>query len=470
MSLPKPIGKQADVLSLSPEGHFVILGTAGSGKTTLAILRASMLSRAYCNENERVLLLTFNRALVTYLKSISDNELEKVDVLNYHKFARDYLEMRGKLGEKKIVPSQKKIDFIAEAIEIAKENMDDDNVFTKSKEHFYEEIEWLQNMGIRDLHTYEEVDRVGRKGTRINRSKRKYYFEIYQQYLHLREKEGYLYDLNDLAYYVQKELEVDDTPRTYKHIIIDEGQDFTPIMLRSLVNAIPKEGSITFFGDVAQQIYGKGLSWRSAGLTIQKTEYFKENYRNTKQIADLALEIANSKYYEGEADIVSPVLPKADGPKPALIEYPSFEKEIEDIIEKAIAASKTETVAILVRTRKLANEVNDRLKNRGISPQMISRNLKEWSDEPGISIGTYHSAKGLEFDAIFMPFCNDEHLPNEERIEALESMEEAKREDIKLLYVGITRARRTLIISYHGNLTDMIPKNEQLLQVIKVEQ
>lgn len=85
----------------------MILGTAGSGKTTLAILRASMLSRAYSNENEKTLLLTFNRALVTYLKSISKDELVNVDVLNYHKFARGYLNSRGKLGNNVLVPSYK---------------------------------------------------------------------------------------------------------------------------------------------------------------------------------------------------------------------------------------------------------------------------------------------------------------------------------------------------------------------------
>jgi ABC-type taurine transport system ATPase subunit len=40
MSLPTPIGRQKDVLYLPTQGHFVVLGTAGSGKTTLAVLRA----------------------------------------------------------------------------------------------------------------------------------------------------------------------------------------------------------------------------------------------------------------------------------------------------------------------------------------------------------------------------------------------------------------------------------------------
>jgi hypothetical protein len=37
-------------------------------------------------------------------------------------------------------------------------------------------------------------------------------------------------------------------------------------MLRALSKAIPPDGSFTFFGDVAQQIYGHRMTWRSAGL------------------------------------------------------------------------------------------------------------------------------------------------------------------------------------------------------------
>lgn len=43
MALSQPRGKQLEVLDLKPEGHNVVLGTAGSGKTTLAIYRGFIL-------------------------------------------------------------------------------------------------------------------------------------------------------------------------------------------------------------------------------------------------------------------------------------------------------------------------------------------------------------------------------------------------------------------------------------------
>ena len=53
MALSQPRGKQLEVLDLKPEGHNVVLGTAGSGKTTLAIYRAIYL--ATLDDKERVL-------------------------------------------------------------------------------------------------------------------------------------------------------------------------------------------------------------------------------------------------------------------------------------------------------------------------------------------------------------------------------------------------------------------------------
>jgi superfamily I DNA/RNA helicase len=46
----------------------------------------------------------------------------------------------------------------------------------------------------------------------------------------------------------------------------------------------------------------------------------------------------------------------------------------------------------------------------------------EWQAGPGIRYGTYHSAKGLEFDAVILPFCNHEKLPDLKAIRELHKM------------------------------------------------
>ena len=117
---------------------------------------------------------------------------------------------------------------------------------------------------------YIDAERIGRTGTRLARKSRPAMFQILRKYLTLRQQEGKFYDWDDIALHCRRELEEDRSPRVYKHIIVDEGQDFSPEMLRSLAFAVPEDGSLTFFGDVAQQIYGQRTSWRSAGLKISQ--------------------------------------------------------------------------------------------------------------------------------------------------------------------------------------------------------
>lgn len=71
MPLPPPKGRQREVLYLPGSRNIVVLGTAGSGKTTMAILRAAYLANALTDPGRRGLLVTFNRTLVTYLWSLA---------------------------------------------------------------------------------------------------------------------------------------------------------------------------------------------------------------------------------------------------------------------------------------------------------------------------------------------------------------------------------------------------------------
>ena len=61
----------------------------------------------------------------------------------------------------------------------------------------------------------------------------------------------------------------------------------------------------------------------------------------------------------------------------------------------------------------------------------------------GVQLMTYHRAKGLEFDAVFLPRLEDKELPF-----ALSTSDEDRAEERRLFYVGITRAKRYLAISF----------------------
>jgi len=148
MPLPTPIGRQKDVLYLPGSGHTVVLGSAGSGKTTLAILRAAYLAHPKTANGGRTLLVTFNRSLTTFLQQYAGHELSNVTVENYHKFARGYLNSRGILGYGTICEGKRRDDLIRDAIRSV-QSARSSPIFAKGFEFVASEIEWIQQHGIR---------------------------------------------------------------------------------------------------------------------------------------------------------------------------------------------------------------------------------------------------------------------------------------------------------------------------------
>lgn len=461
--LPLPIGRQKDVLYLPSQGHFVVLGTAGSGKTTLAILRAAYLGDPNTDNNGRTLLVTFNRALVSYLKHFQASNFRNVLVENYHLFARGYLSSRGRMRNNSICEGNLRELLIGKAIQAVARARGDHAVLGRSLEFFSREIEWIQQHGITSARGYTEAERIGRAEAPLDRKSRAIVFEVFEGYLSLRNGRSKDFDWDDIASAVCEEFDHDTSRRYYKHVVIDEGQDFSPQMIRSLSKAIPADGSLTFFGDMAQQIYGRRMSWKSAGLSVSKVWEFKENYRNTRQIANLGLAISRMPYYDGTPDLVEPVSPKADGPLPALVECQSLQGEIAMVRELATQTAKTQTVAVLGRTWDVVYEIAKHLPQSAVR---LHRDMSTWQAGPKIYYGTFHGAKGLEFDTVFLPFLSVSNIPDAEQIKAL-GTEEAQANDGKLIYVGVTRAKTRLVISYTGAVTELLPTEKSLYQSSK---
>lgn len=458
-SLPRPVGRQREVLYLPARGHTVVLGTAGSGKTTLAILRSLYLSDPSTAHGGRTLLVTFNRCLVTYMRHLAGKLQRPVDVRNYHHFARGYLGSRNKLGDRTICQPDDRLRFIEDAVKAARAAGTPRAVLDRPNEFFDEEFQWIQRQGIGNQQEYVEADRIGRSA-RVRRSERANLFDLYQRYLDRRGQAGKKYDWEDLASAVRRELDDDEDDRLYRHVVIDEGQDFSPEMLRSLASAVPGNGSLTFFGDIAQQIYGYRMSWRNAGLNAHRIWRFQENYRNTKQISRLALALAAMPHFPDDSDLVEPAAPTADGPRPVLSRQPSESAERALVISRASDLARTGTVAILLRTRDQEGMIPGHLRN---GATRLHRQLAVWPEGPGLFYGTYHAAKGLEFDTVFMPFLSGERWPHPPDVEIL-GREESEMRDARLLYVGITRARSTLVLTCAGQPTSLLPTKQELYQ------
>ncbi len=100
--------------------------------------------------------------------------------------------------------------------------------------------------------------------------------------------------------------------------------------------------------------------------------------------------------------------------------------------------------ADLARLVRLAGELDDaELTCAGFVAELKRRFDPGGDGARGVHLLTYHRAKGLEFDAVFLPRLDEKELPSRFARTAEEEAEERR-----LFYVGITRARHTLSITW----------------------
>ena len=421
----------------------------------MAIHRAAYLADVRTDHSGPTLLLTFNRTLLAYLNWLRPPELTGVDVLNYHAFARGYLGSRGRMGYGWIATPGQRERFINEALISVRNGNKGSSLLARPVDFFTGEIRWMNQHGLTELSLYIAADRVGR--ARLARDHRPLMFDVYQRYVELRAAAGLRYDWDDVAVATRQAFEKDVDDRMYRHVVVDEGQDFSPEMIRSLALAIPKDGSLTLFGDVAQQIYGRRLSWRQAGLNVDAVWRFKKNYRNSPQIAALGLAIAEMPYFADEPDMVAPDEFAADGPPPTFVRFDDSTAETEFVVEQAVAAAQTGSVGVLVRRHNDEARFH-RAFSRG---QHLTPDMKIWRPEPGVSYGTIHAAKGFEFDTVILPGLGTARLPDPIAVQ-VEGTDEASAQDGRLLYVAVSRARQNLVMSCTGEPTSLLPENKGL--------
>lgn len=226
------------------------------------------------------------------------------------------------------------------------------------------------------------------------------------------------------------------------YVIIDEAQDFdvNDYKNRFIPNA---NNSVTLFGDSAQKIYSnRGATMDEITEALRYKRFFlRYNYRLPKSIAKVAQNILSPA-----VDLLTDNMKDGGNsdypnyPKPIILKYNSREDELKGIVNR-IQLEDLDDVAILVPREEDVREINDFLVKAGIQTQVHYRtgkvvpfrtiNTLDFSNNDLPCILTYHAAKGTEFDNVFVPFANNTELP-----------------DRNAFYVACTRSSRALYISY----------------------
>lgn len=241
----------------------------------------------------------------------------------------------------------------------------------------------------------------------------------------------------------------DKSPAEY--IIVDEVQDFDTNELADLQNAAKKH--FILFGDSAQQLYSnipnKGELLSMEGIQMQTGIPMTNlviNHRLPKKIARVAERVTNSM--DSKDSLVESCYKEGIN-KPRLIECSSFEDQLE-YINDVIKAQNYTDVGILLPTNKDVENVYKYFNQKKVGFEKKSgygansMDLDFTTENPKIM--TYHSAKGLQFEAVFLPMC----VSDDEK-------------DRNPLYVALTRSYRDLFILYSNHLSTFIANIDRSL-------
>lgn len=237
----------------------------------------------------------------------------------------------------------------------------------------------------------------------------------------------------------------------YDAVLIDEGHDFEPHWFKLVVQMVdPQTNSLLVLYDDAQSIYGRErkskFSFRSVGIQAQgRTTILRVNYRNTKEVLDLASRFARDLLKAEEADedsvpLVAPLSAGRHGPEPLIIKLPTHRDEAEYIVGHLKEAHDQGTpwcdMAVIYHDyQKVGKDVLSTLRACGV-PVTFHKDATFAQDENTVKFLTMHSCKGLEFPLVAIP-----------GVEVMANEGKTDDETARLLYVAMTRSTRELILT-----------------------
>jgi superfamily I DNA/RNA helicase len=441
---------QRQLVERGYNGPARVSGSAGTGKTIVALHRAVFLARA--NPEARVLLTTFSdtlsNALRTKLRRLISNEPrlgERVEVHAMNAIVRRLYELnygRPQIASRSTI--QQILEEAAGAVEGHKFSL-----------HFLM-TEWEQVVDAWQLETWEayrDVVRLGRK-TRLAEKQRVVLWSIFER-VRLALKSGGLVTYSDLFDRMASQL-AQRTHKPFDFAVIDEAQDVSVPQLRFLAAlGGGRKDSLFFAGDLGQRIFQQPFSWKALGVDVRgRSSTLRINYRTSHQIRMQADRLLGPDVsdVDGNKEERNGTVSMFNGPEPSVAAFDCPESEIKAVGEWLRGRAKDgiapHEMGVFVRSEAELARALAATEAAGLPAKVLDDNVETTSGR--IAIGTMHLAKGLEFRAVAVMACDDEIIPLQERIETVTDdadLEEVYNTERHLLYVACTRARDHLLVT-----------------------
>jgi UvrD-like helicase C-terminal domain/AAA domain len=441
---------QRELVERDYNGPARVAGSAGTGKTIVAVHRAVFLARK--DLDSRLLLTTFSEplsnALATKLRHLIGNQPrlgERIEVQSLNAIGRRLYERN--IGKLRFANADTLRELLSKAAQETPESRFSLQFLIS---------EWEQIVDAWQLATWEsyrDVVRLGRK-TRLKEPQRAIAWSIFDK-ARVALKEKQLITLSEMfsalaAFYST------NISRPFEFIFVDEAQDVSIAQLRFLAAlGNDRANGLFFAGDLGQRIFQQPFSWKALGIDVRgRSTTLRINYRTSHQIrmkADRLLgpEMAD---VDGIVENRRSTISVFNGPPPTIQTFDSIDAESEGVSDwlktRALEGLLPHEIAIFVRSASELDRARGAAELASIPFKVLDDRVETVHGKA--SIATMHLAKGLEFRAVAVMACDDEIIPLQQRIEAVaddSDLEEVYNTERQLLYVACTRARDHLLVT-----------------------
>lgn len=439
---------QRALVERSFSGPARVAGSAGTGKTIVAIHRAVRLARE--NPSARILLTSFSQPLADamakktlVLAPETGGIVSRITTASFRGIAEQMYQLehgvRPRIASDAILRERLRAATAATGL--------------KGFSDRFLLSEWtnvIDTWSLSSLDAYSTVERMGRK-SRLGPNQRTRLWPVFAAVREALAKERYTTWAN---VFTELAKSIEGRPsKPFDHVIIDEAQDLAPAELRFFAALAPsKPDGLFLSGDIGQRIFQHPYSWMSLGVDVRgRSHTLKVCYRTSQQIRRAADRLLPTvlRDSDGVEDERRGIVSVFDGPPPEVRSFASIAAEAETVRD-VVATWLGEGIApheigLFVRTPQLVVRARSAIDGLAGADEMTTAQMS--------------LAKGLEFRAVVVMACDEGVLPLDERV--ADAADEAELDDIyeterRLLYVACTRAREHLM------LTGVTPTSEYL--------
>jgi DNA helicase-2/ATP-dependent DNA helicase PcrA len=239
-------------------------------------------------------------------------------------------------------------------------------------------------------------------------------------------------------------------PLRYRHLAIDEVQDFSPLEVRVLLGCLDERRSLTLAGDTQQHVieHGGFTRWTSflASLGLEGTalETLRVAYRSTREIVDFAMSLLGDLREDDE-----PLEVPRHGPPVELFRFTdrgACVAFLADALRELMQAEPMASVAVLTPSSAASALYYEGLA-QGDLPGLRRVEKQDFTFAPGVEVTEIEQAKGLEFDYVILADVTAANYPDTPGAR-------------RLLHVGATRAVHQLWLTSVGTPSPITPLPE----------